>query len=78
MKQRCACDAYDVEANDATYVRDGHPLCHEQTCAKVKEHRGLCRVPHFDDIEHESPDLENERLGDFLEPYRPNKRYRDI
>lgn len=46
MLQRCACDAYDVEANGCTYVREGHPICAAQTCAKVKEHRAaLLRYP---------------------------------
>lgn len=53
MLQRCACDAYDTEANDATYVRDGKPLCHERTCAQVKEHRrqGLHSDPGDEDDE---------------------------
>jgi len=39
MLQRCACNAYDVEANDATYVRNFKPMCHEETCRRIHNER---------------------------------------
>lgn len=39
MFQRCACDAYFIDNEHATYVREGVPLCSAATCQKVKEHR---------------------------------------
>ena len=35
----CLCNAFMVDPESATYVRDFHPLCHEETCKKVCEHR---------------------------------------
>lgn len=47
----CPCGPYlvDADAQDATYVKDGIPMCHEETCRKVKERRDLHRVPYFDE-----------------------------
>ncbi len=39
MLQRCACNAFDVEANDCTHVRNGKPMCPMWICEKVKDHR---------------------------------------
>lgn len=39
MRVLCVCGAYMLNPEHATYVRDGKPFCHEQTCAKVKERR---------------------------------------
>lgn len=66
MRRACACGIYLIDPEHATYVRYGVPLCPEATCQKVREHRSLTRVPHFDDIGHEPED------------YRPNTRYEDI
>lgn len=51
----CACGAYDVEQASTAYRKGEKPMCHEQTCAKVKEYRarGLRRTPFADDIEHD-------------------------
>lgn len=49
MLVQCACGAYRINPEHATYVKDGVPMCHEETCRKVKERRDLGRVPHFDD-----------------------------
>ena len=35
----CLCNAFMVDPENATYVRDFQPLCHEETCKKVREHR---------------------------------------
>lgn len=48
MHTICACGVHSVDVENATYVKDGVPMCHESTCAKVKEHRTLRRVPYFD------------------------------
>ena len=39
MLVRCACGPYRLNPENATYVRDGVPLCHEETCRKVAERR---------------------------------------
>jgi hypothetical protein len=39
MLQRCACNAYDVKANNATYVRNFKPMCHEETCRRIHNER---------------------------------------
>lgn len=48
----CACGVYPLDPEEATYVRDGKPLCHEETCARVAHNRrqtiDLRRAPFFD------------------------------
>lgn len=59
MRVACACGIYLIEANNATYVRNGVPLCNEATCQKVREHRNLRRVPFADE---DVPDMLAKRL----------------
>jgi hypothetical protein len=52
-KVLCYCGRYQLNPERATFVKNGVPMCHEWTCAKVKEHRkrehlDLSRVPEFD------------------------------
>lgn len=56
----CYCKRYLINPENATYVKNGIPMCNEATCQKVKEHRdarNLRRVPHADDVEHEGEEL---------------------
>jgi hypothetical protein len=42
----CACNVYTVDVDHAAYVNNGRPLCHPDTCQKVREHgRNITRVP---------------------------------
>lgn len=38
--RKCACDAYFVNPEDATYVKDFRPMCPAATCEKVRQNRG--------------------------------------
>lgn len=47
----CYCKRYLINPEHATYVKNGIPMCNENTCQKVAEHRearNLRRVPHAD------------------------------
>lgn len=41
----CACDIYLIDPEHSNYVRNGRPVCHEATCAKVAANRNAVRVP---------------------------------
>lgn len=45
MRVPCLCGVYRLNPENATYVREGVPLCHAATCQKVAEHRHVARVP---------------------------------
>lgn len=45
MLALCECGVYRIETEHATYVRDGKPLCHAETCRKVRYYRQATRVP---------------------------------
>lgn len=65
MRTRCYCGHHSLNPENATYVKDGRPLCLSTTCERaalrqsteqakrdaetVRQIRGLLRVPHFDD-----------------------------
>ena len=34
---RCYCGAHQLDPQHAIYVKDGHPLCREYTCRRVRE-----------------------------------------
>lgn len=46
MKVPCYCGKYRLDPEHATYVKDGKPMCHPDTCRMVKEHgnRGLREI----------------------------------
>lgn len=71
MRQLCVCGIYQIDTENADYVKDGVPMCPEATCAKVREHRDMTRVPFFDDAEHEEDRMPREVYG-------RNRRYEDI
>lgn len=60
MRVLCACGAYKINPESATYVRNGVPMCHEETCRKVAERRN--------DVEGEARRAEMRRL-ETREPY---------
>lgn len=71
MRVPCFCKRYLVNPENATYVKDGVPMCNAATCDKLKEHRedmALRRVPYFDETEADR----------VAEPYGKNARYIDI
>lgn len=73
MRVSCYCKRYLINPENATHVKNGVPMCHEHTCAKVKEHReamALRRTPFSDDQEHDR----------VAEPYARSlyARYQDI
>ena len=39
MLTLCACKEFRIESENATFVRDFKPLCHEVTCERVKRRR---------------------------------------
>ena len=41
MYTLCACREYTIDTEQATYVRNGIPMCHEETCKKVKARHAL-------------------------------------
>lgn len=52
----CFCQRFRINPENATYVRNGVPLCNAATCQKVQEHRearALRRTPFADDIEYD-------------------------
>lgn len=67
MKVLCECGAFMYDPANANVVIGGVPRCPPWTCDKVKEHAGLARP---DLVEHESPDLENEKY----DPHGPYLR----
>lgn len=35
----CKCGAYNIDPEFANYVSEGKPMCHPETCAKVRQRR---------------------------------------
>lgn len=51
----CFCRRYKINPENATFVKNGVPMCCAATCQKVKEHREareLRRVPFADDNDY--------------------------
>lgn len=37
MPKPCYCGKHLLDPEHATYVKDGHPMCHERTCAPTHQ-----------------------------------------
>jgi hypothetical protein len=57
MQTLCVCGIYSTEVEHATFVRDGRPLCHHETCQKVRHHGRL--VPRYEPVPLASPEEMN-------------------
>lgn len=59
MKVACFCKRYLIDPGNATYVKNGIPMCNQATCDKVREHRHL---------KYDDDDVANDPLAKRLYP----------